>query len=154
MPNIPSDIVGLAVLVYFIVRQITPKRPSRLRFYFLPAIALFWAYQSLPHPVPAVQIWTTVISIGVSIPFAILQGFFTRLYERNGVWVIQGDWRYLVSWLVIFALQGIIAVFSHQTAIVTWEIALGVAVVWGARSVVLHLRYPALREILARKSRN
>jgi len=55
--------------------------------------------------VPSVQIWATLISIGVSIPFAILQGYFTQLYEKEGHWVLQGDWRYLVSWLIIFALQ-------------------------------------------------
>lgn len=110
MPNLWYDVVGLGLLVFLIIRQVTPRRPTRLRFYLLPLLALYWAYHTLPHPVPAVQIWTTLISVGVSIPIAIMQGYFTRLYEKEGQWVLQGDWRYLVSWLVDFALQGILAV--------------------------------------------
>ena len=151
MPNMLYDVVGLGLLVFFIIRQVTPRRPTRLRFYILPILGLYWAYHTLPHAVPTVQIWSTLISVGVSIPFAIMQGYFTRLYEKEGQWVLQGDWRYLVGWLVIFALQGVIAVVLHQTTVVTWEIALGIAVVWGLRSVVLHLRYPQLSRILAKK---
>lgn len=151
MPNMLYDVVGLGLLVFFIIRQVTPRRPTRLRLYFLPILGLYWAYHTLPHPVPTVQIWSTLISVGVSIPFAIMQGYFTRLYEKDGQWVLQGDWRYLVSWLAIAALQGVIAVVLHQTTVVTWEIALGIAIVWGLRSVVLHLRYPQLSRILAKK---
>ncbi|PSR23671.1 MAG: hypothetical protein C7B45_02605 [Sulfobacillus acidophilus] len=53
--------------------------------------------------------------------------------------------------LVVFGLQGAVAVVLHQTTPVTWEIALGIAIVWGLRSVVLHLRYPHLPRILARQ---
>ncbi len=151
MPNLVYDVLGLTLVVFFIIRQVTPRRPTRFRFYILPILGLYWTYRTLPHPVPTVQIWVTLMSVGVSIPFAILQGYFTRLYEKDGQWVLQGDWHYLVSWLVIFALQGVIAVVLHQTTIVTWEIALGIAIVWGVRSVVLHLRYPQLSRILARK---
>lgn len=152
MPNGLYDVVGLGLLVFFIIRQVTPRPPTRLRFYILPLIALYWAYHTLPHPVPSVQIRTTLISVSVSIPFAIMQGYFTRLYEKEGQWVLQGDCRYVVSWLIIFALQGVSAILSHQTKVVTWEIAVGIAVVWGLRSVVLHLRYPQLGMILAKKS--
>ena len=150
LPKVLYDVIGLGLFVFFIIRQVTPRRPTRFRFYILPILALVWAYHTLPHPVPSRQIWATVISVGVSIPFAIMQGYFTRLYEKEGQWVLQGDWRYLVSWLVIFALQGIIAVVLQETAVVTWEIALGIAIVWGLRSVVLQLRYPQLSRILAR----
>lgn len=150
MHNMLYDLIGLALFVFFIIRQLTPRRPSRLRFYFLPLIALYWSYHTLPHPVPSIEIWTTVISVGISVPFAIMQAYFTRLYEKDGQWVMQGDWRYLVSWLIIFALQVVIALVLHQPTL-TWEIALGIAVVWGMRSVVLHLRYPQLSAILARK---
>ncbi|MCY0878107.1 MAG: hypothetical protein OWU84_04085 [Firmicutes bacterium] len=151
MPNLLYDIVGLGLFVVVIIRQVTPRRPTRLRLYILPLLGLYWAYHTLPHPVPPEQIGTTLISVGVSIPFAIMQGYFTRLYEKAGQWVLQGDWRYLVSWLVIFALHGVIAVVLHQTMVITWEIALEIAIVWGLRSVVLHLRYPQLSRILAKR---
>ncbi len=152
MPNLMYDVLGLGLLVFFLIRQVTPRRPTRFRFYILPTLGLYWAYRTLPHPVPTVQIWVTLISIGVSIPFAILQGYyFTRLYEKEGQWMLQGDWRYLVSWLVIFALQVVISAALHQTTVITWEIALGIAIVMGLRSVMLHLRYPQLPGILAQK---
>ncbi len=151
MNNVWFDVIGLGIFVFFIIRQVTPRRPSRLRFYFLPLIALYWAYHTLPHPVPRVEVWTTVISVGLSIPFAIMQAYFTRLYEQDSHWVMQGDWRYLMTWFVILALQGAIALAFKEPTL-TWEISLGIAVVWGIRSVVLHLRYPQLSGILARKS--
>ncbi len=103
MPNVLYDVSGAGLLVFFIIRQVTPRRPTRLHFYILPVLGLYWAYHTLPHPVPSVEIWAALISIAVSVPFAIGQGYFTRLYEKEGHWVLQGDWRYLVSWLIIFA---------------------------------------------------
>ncbi|NMP24709.1 hypothetical protein [Sulfobacillus harzensis] len=151
MPNWLSDVIGLGLLVFFIVRQVTPRRPTRLRFYILPIVGLYWAYHTLPHPMPAVQVADALMSIAVSVPFGIMQAYFTRLYEKDGRWFLQGDWRYVVSWLVLFALHGVTAVVLHEMTAVTWVIGLEVAVVWGLRSLVLHLRYPQLSGILARK---
>lgn len=152
MPNMLYDVVGLGLLVFFIIRQVTPRRPTRLRFYILPILGLYWAYHTLPHPLPWVQVQNALISLGISVPFGIMQAYFTRLYEYDGQWFLRGDWRYIVSWLVLFALHGLTAVVLHETAAMTWVIALEVAVVWGLRSIVLHLRYPQLSRILAELS--
>jgi hypothetical protein len=151
MPKILYDVLGLGLLVFFIVRQVAPRRPTRLRFYVLPIFALYWAYRTLPHPVPGAQAVEALISIGVSIPFGVMQAYFTRLYQAEDQWFLQADWRYVVSWLTLFALHAATAVFLHETAVITWIIALEVAVVWGLRSLVLHLRYPQLSRILSRK---
>ena len=153
MHNAIYDVLGLAIFVYFIIRQVSPRRPTRLRFYIMPLIGLYLAYHNLPHPVPSSQIWDAVISVAISVPFGIAQAYFTRFYQLDGQWVLQGDWRYLVSWLVLFASHLVTVLLfsagSHQVTPVTWVIALEVAVVWGLRSVVLHLRFPRLSTVLA-----
>ena len=153
MQNVIYDVLGLAIFVYFIIRQVSPRQPTRLRFYIMPIIGLYLAYRNLPHPVPVSQIDDAVISVAISIPFGIMQAFFTRFYQSDGQWVMQGDWRYLVSWLVLFAIH-IVTTFllgsgTHHVTPVTWVIALEVAVVWGLRSLVLHLRFPQLSQVLA-----
>jgi hypothetical protein len=146
--NVATNLLGLVVLGVVIGRQVTPRRPTPFRFYLLPLLALFWAYHSLPHPVPAAQVEAAWLSIGVSVPFGVMQAYFTRLVERDGQWLLQGDWRYVVSWLVLSAVHVAMAVALHETEAVTWVIALDVAVVWGLRAAVLHLRYPRLPRIL------
>lgn len=66
---------------------------------------------------------------------------------------MKGDWRYLVSWCVLLAMHITTTWLFRPTpdsavVVVGWIIALEVAVVWGLRSLVLHLRYPELRTIL------
>lgn len=154
MHNVVYDVIGFAALIYFIIRQVTPQRPSRLRFYILPIVGLFFAYKNLPHPVPESQLWDAVTSVGISIPFGFMQAYFTRLYESGGEWLMQGDWRYVASWLALLLLRIVIAMafgggtHGAETA-ASWIIALEVAAIWGVRSVVLQLRYPQLQRVLA-----
>lgn len=89
--NTQYDILGLGLLLFFIIRQVTPRRPTRLRFYILPILGLYWAYYTLPHPRPWVQVQNALISLGISVPFGIMQAYFTRLYENDGQWFLRGD---------------------------------------------------------------
>ncbi len=155
MHGILVAVMGFAVLVWFIVRQVTPRRPLRLRFYIMPMIALVVAAANLPHPIPGIQAWDAVISLAISIPFGIMQAHFTTLYQQDGVWYMKGDWRYVASWAALFALKFATAWMMgsslHQSfQSVEWIVALEVAVVWGLRSLVLHQRYPQLAQILVR----
>ena len=155
-----SDLVLFAALVYFIVRQVTTRRPSRARFYVLPLIALVVAYLELPKPVPADQVWNALISVALSVVFGVAQARFTRLYQSGGIWVMQGDWRYPVSWAVLIALHAVTdAAFQaassanqHGVPFTPWIVALEVAVAWGTRSLVLHRRYPQLATVLAERA--
>lgn len=152
MHNVIYDVIGLAVLIYFIIRQVTPRHPSRLRFYILPILGLFFAFKNLPHPIPENQLWDAVISVGISIPFGVMQAYFTRLYESGGEWLMRGDGRYVASWLALLLLRILIAMATGggtHGAETAWIIALEVAMIWGVRSVVLHLRYPHLQGVLA-----
>ncbi len=153
MNNVVVELVGAALLVYIIIRQVTPKKPRRTRFYILPIVALILAYTHLPHPVPRDQVWEAIISVGISIPFGIMQAYFTTLYQSQDQWYIKGDWRYVMSWLALFGLHLVTTLTltgasPHSTHVVEWIAALEVAVVWGLRSLVLHLRYPVLRQLL------
>lgn len=144
------------MLIYFIIRQVTPRRPSRFRFYFLPVIALYVAYQNLPKPtIPGAQIVECGLSVLIAIGFGFLQARYTELYQENGVWLMKGDWRYLASWLVLFAFRiATIAVFDaiyHTNKVIEWIVWIEIAAVWGIRSFALHLRYPQLKNILKRE---
>lgn len=155
MHGIEGILIGLAVLIYFIVRQVTPRQPGRMRFYILPLVALVVAAVNLPHPIPQNQLWDALISVAISIPFGVMQAYFTTLYQKQGEWYIQGDWRYVVSWVVLVGLKMVTAMVVGSSAhpsfqSIEWIAALEVAVVWGLRSVVLHWRYPELSQILAR----
>lgn len=153
MPNyFASLLLPVAIIVYILIRQVTPRRPSRARFYVLPIVALYLAYQNFPRTLPRGQLEDAILSVVVSIPFAIMQAYFTSLYQTPEGWRMKGDWRYLASWVALFIVHiGIAYLFNptgNPLATTTWIIALEVAVVWGLRSVVLHLRYPQLHEIL------
>lgn len=149
-----TDIIGFAIVLYFIVRQVTPRKPTRLRFYLLPVIALIIAYRDFPRPtIPASQVEDAVISLILSIPFGIMQAYFTTLYQEHGHWLMKGDYRYLASWLALFVLHIATTVIfrpspTSPVVVVGWIVALEVGVVWGIRSLVLHLRYPQLASLL------
>jgi hypothetical protein len=118
-------------------------------------VALIFAAVKLPHPVPTSQIWDALISVGISIPFGIMQAHFTMLYEQDGTWYLRGDWRYVASWIALLGLKVATAFALGSTtasgpAAAEWIAALEVGVVWGLRSLVLHLRYPQLMHIMRR----
>lgn len=148
----------LALLIILIIRQVSPRRPTRFRFYFMPVVGLIAAYQNLPHPVPNRQVLECLISVFIGIGFGILQANYTKVYQlQSGNWVMKGDWRYVVSWLVLFVVRaGIMFLFSSaehtKDLTVEWIIWVEIAVVWGMRSLVLHIRYPELKSILAKRS--
>ena len=91
----------------------------------------------------------------IAIGFGFLQARYTELYQENGVWLMKGDWRYVASWLFLFAVRiAVIAVFGaifHTKNVIEWILWIEIAVVWGIRSFALHLRYPQLRNILKRE---
>ena len=152
--NVSTDLVGLIIFVYFVVRHVTPRSPSRVRFYILPIVALVVAYENLPRPaVPPGQLWEALVSVGLCLPFGVMQAYFTTLYQSDRRWLIRGDWRYLASWAALLVLHVATTLLfdpaAHGTAaIITWIIALDVAVTWALRSLILHLRYPELGSIL------
>ncbi len=152
-----QSILLFALLIYFIIRQVTPRKPSRFRFYFMPVVGVIMAYQYLPKPmVPMSQVADAVVSCAIGIVFGILQARYTRIYETDGVWMMKGDWRYLLTWVVLLIVRAAVAIlFGHMghtnNMVIEWIIWLEIAVVWGVRSLVLHARYPQLRAILAKK---
>jgi len=156
-PMVQSVLITAAV-VYFIVRQVTPRPPSRLRLYILPILAIYEAYQSLPRPeVPKIQLLECLLSILVAIVFGFLQARYTKVYQENGVWLLRGDWRYLVTWLLLLVGRllvawGFSAMFGESTMI-EWILWTEVAVVWGTRSLLLLRRYPELIPALKRNRR-
>ncbi len=151
------SIILLALLIFVIVRQLTPRRPTRFRFYFMPVVSLIADYQNLPHPVPSIQVLECVISVVIGIGFGVLQAGYTKVYKsQDENWVMQGDWRYAISWIVLFVVRAVIMIFfssaEHTKNIaVEWIIWVEIAAVWGGRSLVLHIRYPQLRTVLAKK---
>lgn len=154
-----TSVLVLALLIYFIVRQVSPRRPTRFRFYFMPIVGLIEAYQNFPRPnIPLIQVIECLISIAIGIGFGVLQARYTRVYESNNEWVMRGDWKYVVSWILLFVVRAAIMVLfgsvEHTKYLaVEWIIWVEIAVVWGVRSIVLHIRYPQLKEILAKNSR-
>ena len=157
--SLTTDLIGLLILAYFIFRQVTPRPPSRTRFYVLPIVALLIAYHDFPRPtVPPGQLIDALVSVTPSLPFGVMQAYFTTLYQSQGRWLLRGDWRYVLSWLALFALHIATTVLlrpsaGHAVVMVSWIAALEVAVVWGVRSLTLHLRYPELRSILTESPR-
>lgn len=157
--NLLMSAIVFVLLIYFILRQVTPRRPTRFRFYFMPIVGLIEAYQNFPRPnVPVIQILECLISVAIGIGFGLLQARYTKVYESNNEWVMRGDWRYVVSWILLFAIRAAImflfgSVEHTKNIAVEWIIWVEIAVVWGVRSLVLHIRYPQLKEILVKKSR-
>ncbi|GGE43608.1 hypothetical protein GCM10011391_22960 [Pullulanibacillus camelliae] len=151
-----TSMLMFALLIVFIFRQLQPRQPTRLRFYIMPVIAIIVAYERLPRPiVPEIQIIEGILSVIIGIGFGVLQARYTKVYHVNGEWLMKGDWKYLLTWLGLFAMRMIImVVFNHidhgKSMVVEWIIWAEIAVVWGVRSLLLMLRYPQLRSVLAR----
>ncbi|GGH84605.1 ABC-type proline/glycine betaine transport system permease subunit [Pullulanibacillus pueri] len=154
-----TSILMFGLVIVIISRQLKPRSLNRFRFYIMPIIAFFMAYENLPRPtVPDFQLIECLISVIIGIGFGILQARSTKVYQVNGAWVMQGDWRYLITWVALLAIRIVcMLIFNHfdhsQNKVVEWIIWIEIAVVWGVRSLMLGLRYPQIRGALARQNK-
>ena len=155
--SIFTSLIVLIVLVFFIVRQLQPRKPTRFRFYFMPIIALIAAYENFPKTnVPSSQLLECLVSVLIGIGFGILQARFTKVFQSEGNWYMQGDWKYVTSWLFLIVVRFVIVmVFNYyvpsKNMVVEWIIWIEIAVVWGVRTLVLMLQYPQLHKALERR---
>ena len=155
--SIFTSLIVLIVLVFFIVRQLQPRKPTRFRFYFMPIIALIAAYENFPKTnVPSTQLLECLVSVLIGIGFGILQARFTKVFQSEGNWYMQGDWKYVTSWLFLIVVRFVIVmIFNYydpsKNMVVEWIIWIEIAVVWGVRSLVLMLQYPQLHKALERR---
>ncbi|MCL6489762.1 MAG: DUF1453 family protein, partial [Alicyclobacillus mali] len=136
-----SYLIGAVVVVYIIFRQLQPRRPTWFRFFGLPAIAVYEAVLSLHQTGLTGLSWYEIALSGViGVLAGILQAAFTRVYEREGRTWMQGDWRYLFTWIGLLVTRGVVTwlwlrpASGHVNATVIWA---DIGVTWTARSVAL-----------------
>ncbi|EOP91876.1 hypothetical protein IGM_01936 [Bacillus cereus HuB4-4] len=119
--NIWVGVIILILLVYVIRQQVTPRTPKRFHFYTMPVVALFATYKNFHYPITGILMLNYIISVGVSIFFGYVQAGYIKLHQVNSVWVMQGDGRYVVSWLALLivkvGIRVIFIVLGHKGAL-------------------------------------
>jgi hypothetical protein len=151
-------LVIIAGVIIVIMRQIKTKRVKRLDFLIIPIFAAVKAYTDMPHALSsniiAELIATSLFALGIGA----WQGFVTDVYSQGDVLYTKCGIQYLISWIcLIFGriiikllFEGSFTNFSGGE----WLIWAGIAITWGTRSGILHVRHPEIGKALSEEKRN
>ena len=155
---ISTGLIVAVVLMWAIRRQVLPRRVTRIPFVVLPIVGIFEMIRYLPHStIPANQVAECIVSVLLSAAAGLLQGLVTKVYTAaDGQVYMRGGWKYLILWVGLIATRLVVGfVFSGGTFhydSVAWIIWADLAIVWGARGILLYARYPEIRNQLANAS--
>jgi len=116
--NIIPIVIVIAVIIFFVYRQIRPRKISQKGLIIIPAIILFLLLQSLPtfHPTQTELIDTVIMSI-VTIIFGLLACRELHIYQGStGKAMAKGSWKYFLWWVAALVIKVILSIVFHETS--------------------------------------
>ncbi|HEX4225115.1 MAG TPA: hypothetical protein VHZ97_22305 [Pseudonocardiaceae bacterium] len=152
--NVTEIVVGVAVLIYVLARQVqkrTVKQDSRpLIFLILAGVGVVEAGQFVKaHPVGSEAILLTVASLVIAAVFGVIRAFTVRLWRDNGQLFRQGNVLTIVLWVVAIAIHigGDTLIDSSAKGLSTSTLLLYLAVSLGVQQVVVRYRATQLSRV-------
>lgn len=143
-----GPLVVVAVAIWFLARQVLPRRISWLMLAVTPVALIYFGVRQVPTgPVSGHQLVDLAAEIAVGLACGLWQARVTAVYASDGRWYMRGGWRYLLGWVVALCADGVLAVALEGLSGLagsTWIFLLGGAATWGARTAVLIVRHPEI----------
>jgi hypothetical protein len=159
--ELTTSLIIVAIVIFAIGRQVMPQRIRRLSFVFLPLVAAYEAYRSLPRPViPIPQIVECVILVAAALAVGVVQSAYTRVYFKNNQLYMQGGFVTLIAWVALMIIRFIVAFMFQGVSVFTsyhnfeWILWAAVAAAFGSRSLILYMRHPEIAKALAEERAN
>lgn len=146
-----TTLIIVAVIVYAIVKQFMAKPVRRSGFVIFPLLALVEACESYRKAaVTQQQLLECAAMIALALAAAAVQAINTEIFYQDNQLYMRSKIIAVVTWAAYFlARVGLRLVFPKTGE---WIIWLGIAVIFGARSVILMMKYPEITQALSRRS--
>ncbi|NIK79159.1 hypothetical protein FHS15_004317 [Paenibacillus castaneae] len=148
--------IAILILILLVNRQLKP-RPIKGNVFFLPLLLiLFASYQAYQAGVEGGEGISLLLGAGMGLGVGWLQGRFTAVYQKNGIWMTVGSIWSIAIWLLSVPIRLIIKYgfveLMHINVHLTGEYAfapilLSLGAIVLGRALYLISRYPLpLRE--------
>lgn len=147
--SVGGTVLGLAVAVWIVARQVMARRLSWSMMLLVPVLLAYMTWRDLPAgPLPAGRFAELALEMAMALACGMWQGATVQVYRRDGQWYLRGGWSYLAAWAAFLcgdialhlAMQGAAALTAPAGL---WISTAGAAVVWAVRAVAIALREPA-----------
>jgi|GEM_PF-3375524 len=149
--GIGAAVLGVAVAIWVVARQVLPRRLSWRMMLVAPAVLAYMAYRELPAGrIPAGQGLELGLELALALACGLWQGATLKLSVKNGQWYVKGGWAYLVGWVAFLGgditlhlvLEGPTAFASGLSSPGMWISLVGAAAVWLVRALWVVIRHP------------
>lgn len=154
-----TTLIVVAIVIYGISRQISEKEVKRFAFLIFPVICLYQAYTLLPkNIIPKEDLIQCLIAVIIGLIASTIQAFYTKVYyKEDHKLYMRGGIITLSVWIASLVLRLVIKVsFEGVDSLLVsegpeWVTFVGMAVTFACRSFILHLKYPEVKQYLAKE---
>ncbi|WP_173927841.1 hypothetical protein [Bacillus thuringiensis] len=140
-------------VIYFIWRQMTPRKVRRVDLFIIPIVAAIKAYKTMPYDLSWNIQGEALALFILSLAIGIWQGGATRVYNKDGFIYIKGGAQYLIAWVCLIVGRVLITVVCEGGINFSsgWLMWACIGITWGVRSAILYLRHPEIGTVLNKK---
>lgn len=145
-----TTLIIVALFLYAIVKQFLAKPIRKFSFVIFPLLALYEAYDSYPKiTVSNNQFNECAVIIALAFASAVIQALNTEVFYKDNRLYMRSKIIAVLTWAVYFFVRiGLRFVFNSTG---TWIMWLGIAVIFGARSLILLIKYPEIGQALSER---
>ncbi len=148
--NLATTLIVIAAFVYAIAKQFMAKPVKAFGFAIIPLLALYKVFDSLPKAaVPKSQMTECAVMAFLALAAALIQASFTEVFYQGDRLYMRSKPVAVITWAVYFLIRIGLRFFYHSSA--SWMMWLGMAVIFGARSFILYLRFPEIGKALSQR---
>lgn len=148
--NLMTTLIAAAVFIYAIAKQFTAKPVKMFGFVIVPLLALYKVYDSFPQTsIPRSQMVECTVLVLLALASAVIQSMFTEVFYQNDQLYMRSKLIAVVTWAVYFLARIGLRFLYHNTEY--WMMWMGMAVIFGARSLILLFRFPEIGRALSQR---
>ena len=151
--NLATTLIVIAAFVYAITKQFMAKPVKAFSFAIVPLLALYEVFDSLPKTAATKsQMAECAVMVFLALAAAILQAAFTEVFYQGERLTMRSKPVAVITWAVYFLIRIGLRFFYQSKE--SWMMWLGMAVIFGARSFILYLRFPEIGKALSQRYRS
>lgn len=144
----------IAIIVFIVSRQLRAKPVKKWTFVILPILAMYEVFQTFPREAVPTSQWIECILVVVGAFVAgTIQAWYSKVYVQNHVVYIKGTTITLITWSAFIAFRVLLGFafgeFSTGFHRIPWILWIGIAVIFGTRSLILYAKSPEIKMIFA-----
>ena len=148
--DLMTTLIVAAVFIYAIAKQFTAKPVKMFGFVIVPLLALYKVYDSFPKTsIPRSQMVECTVLVLLALASAVIQSMFTDVFYQNDQLYMRSKLIAVVTWAVYFLARIGLRFLYHNTE--SWMMWMGMAVIFGARSLILLFRFPEIGRALSQR---